>query len=348
MSLTHQNDVWQTRFAIAIMTAIVSWSAASAAFAESLTISVWGGGYGEAWKKDVVDPYVEQTGVDVKLDLGRSSQRLSKLLATKGSGIDLFFITDHQMAVARDRGLLQAADPANIPNMANLYDFAKDPLGGGLCPAITLLGVGLIYNKDHYAQAPTSWLELERQDLPAKPALMDIAFSVAPTIVIRLAELKGGGIDAIDPGFALLSKQREHARFFQIFEVLDWVNQNEVSVAPMLNIFAKEDPNLPLRFTYPDDGILGVVNMACIIKGSPNKAAAEKFLDYYLSAPVQEKQAAHFGETPVVKNATIPQDIPYKLVPAEKFEQLIVYDASKIAQNRAAWMERFQEEVVAQ
>ena len=326
---------------------LIAVAATYPAQAENLSISVWGGGYGEAWKKHVIVPFMKKTGVKVTLHFGRSSQRLSKLIATRGAGIDLIFITDHQMAVAKQKGLLQPVNSKNIPNMANLYKFAKDPLGGGLCPAITLLGVGLAYNKNHYKTPPTSWLELARTNLPARPAFMDLSFSVAPSVLIRLAELKGGGLKNISPGFKVLSDQKKRARFFRLFEVIDWINRGEVSVAPMLNIFAKRDPKLALRFVYPKDGILGVVNMACIVKGARNKATAEKFLNYYLSAAVQEKQAKTFGETPVVKNAKVPTAGRVKLVPASRFKELIIYDANTIARNRSKWLQRFQDEVVA-
>lgn len=312
-----------------------------------LTVSVWGGGYGEIWKKNSLEGFTKQTGIKVTADLGPSSQRLSKLLATQGSGVDLFFITDHQMAVLKLRGLLQKVDPKNVPNMSNLYDFARDPLGDGMCPAITLLGVGLAYNKQHFPQPPTSWKDLTRRDLPGKPAMMDIGFSVAPSVMIHLAELHGGGISDISPAFKLLVAHKDHMRYFKLFEVLDWINRGEVSVAPMLNTFVKKDPKTPLEFTFAKDGLLGVVNMACIPKGAKNKAGAEKFLNYYLSAEIQTKMAATFGETPVVKNVTPPKDIPYELVPISALGSMKFYDPVAIARQRDKWMERFQEEIVA-
>ena len=338
---------WVTRPAVVSAFAAAAIALSTPVSAESLTISVWGGGYGEAWKKHVVAPFVKKTGIKVVLDLGRSSQRLSKLIATRGGGVDLIFLTDHQMAVAKQRGLLEPVDPKKIPNMANLYPFAKDPLGGGLCPAITLLGVGLAYNKNLYKTPPTSWLELARTNLPAKAAFMDISFSVAPSVMVRLSELKGGSIKNMNPGFKLLSDRKKSAKFFRLFEVIDWINRGEVAVAPMLNIFAKKDPKLALRFVYPKDGILGVVNMACIVKGSRNKATAEKFLNYYLSPEVQETQAKTFGETPVVTNAKVPTGGRIELVPASRFNELIIYNPDTIAKNRAKWMQRFQDEVVA-
>lgn len=321
--------------------------AAGPAKAEELTISVWGGFYGENWKKDVIDPWSEETGVKVTMDFGQSSTRLSKALATRGRSADIMFLTDHQMAILQDRGLLETIDWSKVPNAADLYEFAKDPLGAGNCSASTLLGVGLAYNKDHFDTPPTSWMDVAREDLKTRPAFMDLGWSVAPSVMTHYATLLGGGLDDMDPAFALLEEQKERARFFQLFEVIDWINQEEVSIAPMLNIFAKEDPELPMRFVFPEDGTLGVVNMMCVLKGSDNKETAEKFIDHYLSKEVQEMQARIWGEGPVVASAALPDQSAYKLVPVDNISEVIVYDPTTIARNREDWMTRFEEQVLA-
>ena len=314
--------------------------------AQELTVSVWGGGYGETWKKVAVDPFVAQTGIKVTVDMGPSNQRLSKLLAARG-GVDLLFITDHQMAVVKARGLIEAFDPAQVPNAANLIDFARDPLGDKLCPAITVLGIGLAYNKDHFPTPPKAWNELLRNDLKAPQAFMDIAFSVAPSMLIQLAELNGGSIDNVDPGIKAMGDRKSRARFFKLFEVLDWINRGETSVAPMLNTFVKRDPNVPLRFAFPEKDAIGVVNMACVIKGTKNKVAAERFLNYYLSDEVQSKMAATFGEMPVTKTAKIPDNVPYEVLSPERIARLKFYDPVKIGAQRQRWIDKFEEAVVA-
>jgi putative spermidine/putrescine transport system substrate-binding protein len=334
-----------TSFALTLIAAVAPGIAYGQA--ETLTVSVWGGGYGEDWKKIVSDQYSVETGIKITVDLGPSTQRLTKLITTQGAGTDLFFITDHQMAVAKLRGILQPVDTRNVPNMANLHDVARDPLGDGVCPAVALLGVGLAYNKNVYATPPASWKELARRDLKVKPAFMDISFSVAPAVMVHFAEMNGGNINNMTPAFKMVAAQKDSAAFFKLFEVLDWINRGEVSVAPMLNTFVKKDPNVPLSFTFPKDGILGVVNMACIPKASRNKAAAEKFLNYYLSAAVQTRLAVAFGETPVVKNASIPANIPFELIPPARLSELKFYSPMVIARQRDAWIERFQEEIVA-
>ncbi|MBL8699922.1 MAG: extracellular solute-binding protein [Alphaproteobacteria bacterium] len=334
------------RKALALLAACAGLAGAQPVPAQELTVSVWGGGYGETWKKVAVDPFAAQTGIKVTVDMGPSNQRLSKLLAQRG-GIDLLFITDHQMAVAKARGLLEPFDPANVPNAANLIGFARDPLGDKLCPAITVLGIGLAYNKDHFPAPPKAWGDLLRSDLKAPPAFMDIAFSVAPSMLVQLAELNGGSIDNIDPGLKAMSDRKSRARFFKLFEVLDWINRGETSIAPMLNTYVKRDPNVPLRFAFPENDAIGVVNLACIVKGTKNKAEAERFLNHYLSDAIQAQMAATFGEMPVTTTAKIPDGVPYEVLTPDRIARLKFYDPVKLGAERQRWIDKFEEAVVA-
>ena len=320
---------------------------AGAAQADTITVSVWGGGYGAMWKKHAAAPFEKATGHKVVVDGGRSAVRLSKLIATKGKGTDVVFLTDYQMAIAREKGLIAKIDPANVPNVSQLYDFAKDPLGGGTCPAITVIGVGLAYNKSHFKAPPTSWHDLFRKGLKGRPGYPNITQSYSPLVLSRIAELHGGGIDDIGKGFAQLATIKDKVQIFRLFEILQAINQGDASIAPMLNIFVKKDPKVPLSFAWPKDGGIGIVNLACVVKGSKNKAVAEQFLNFYLSAEHQANIAKAGGDSPVNKTVPVPTDTKYNMVTPDQVSKLHLYDSSKIAAKRAVWLKRFQEEIVA-
>ena len=332
--------------AAAAMVSAALW--ATPVLADTVTISIWGGGYGEMWKAHAAAPFEEQTGHTVVIEGGRSSERLSKLIATKGRGIDLIFLTDYQMAIARENELLTPVDAQNIPAMEQLYDFAKDPLGGGLCPAITVIGAGLAYNRDHFPSPPDSWDALFRTDLEGRPGFPNISQSYSPLVLTRIAEMHGGGLDAIDIGFEKLASIKERVQIFRLFEILDAINQGDASVSPMLNIFVRKDPEVPLSFAWPADGGVGVLNLACVVKGSENQALAEQFLDFYLSADNQLRIARGGGDSPVNSTVEVPTDTRYNMVTEDQVAKLHFYDAITVAGKRAGWLDRFQEEIIAE
>ena len=319
----------------------------SSSLADTLTISIWGGGYGNMWKKHVAEPFEKKTGHKVIIDGGRSSERLSKLIATKGRGTDLIFLTDYQMAIANEKGLLTPVNTINVKSMANLYDFAKDPLGGGLCPAITVIGAGLAFNKNHFSTPPTSWNALFSKDLKGKPGYPAITQSYSPLVLIRLSEMNGGGLNAMDKGFNKLAEIKDRVQIFKLFEILDAINQGDASVTPMLNIFVRKDPSVPLSFTWPKDGGIGILNLACIIKGTKKKELAEQFLDYYLSDENQLHIAQKGGDSPVVRTVKVPKGTKYNMVTENQVSKLHFYNATIVAARRDVWLTKFQEEIIA-
>lgn len=318
------------------------------ALAEELTISIWGGGYAEEFKKNVVEPFEQATGATVNVVGGLSSERLAKLMATRGRGTDIIYLTDYQMAELKKRDLLQPVDPAKLTNLSQLYDFARDPLGGNTCPAFTVAGVGLAYNKDHFAEAPQSWKDLFRTDLKGKAGYVDMNVSYGPLMLVETAQLFGGGIDDVDPAFKKVEEMKDHFQFFTRREILDAINQGDVSLAPHLNIFVTRDKSVPLRFAWPKEGGLGVLNLACVVKGTPVPDLAQKFIDFHLSKQVQEAMLKSQGETPVNKTSERPEKTKFNVISPSDVENLIFFDIDKITKNRADWLKRWQEEIIAQ
>jgi len=320
---------------------------ASLASAQDLTISLWGGSYAEEFRRLIVEPFEKEYGVKVALDTGLSGERLAKLMATRGRGTDIVYFTDYQMAELAGRGLLQPVDAAALTNLDGVYDFAKDPLGDGLCPAFTVAAVGLAYNSEK-AEKPTSWGDIFRDDIAGKKAFPDINISYGPLVVVQTAEMNGGGLDNVDTAFEKIASVKDNLQIFTGREILDSINQGDVAMAPHLNIFVKHDESVPLRFTFPEEGGLGVLNVACVTAATENKELAEKFINFHLSKEVQEAMLNGQGEGTVRKDVALPESSSYTLISPEDMEKLRFFDVKKIVENRPEWIERWQEEVIAE
>lgn len=320
---------------------------AGLASAQDLTISLWGGGYAEEFRKTIVEPFEKANGVSISLETGLSGERLAKLMATRGRGTDIVYFTDYQMAELAGRNLLQPIDPSALSNLGSLYDFAKDPLSGGLCPAFTVAAVGLAYNSE-LMDEPASWADLFRDDLPGKKGFPDINISYGPLLVAMVAEMEGGSLDDTDPAFAKIASIKDKLQIFTGREILDSINQGDVPLAPHLNIFVRRDDSVPLRFTFPEEGGLGVLNLACVTAGSENVELAQKFIDFHLSQEVQQAMLVNQGEGTVRKDVELPEDSNFSLIAPDDLEKLRFFDVSKIIENREDWIARWQEEVIAE
>lgn len=315
-----------------------------------LVVSVWGGSYADQFDQHVAQPFAEQFNAEVILDTGGSSERLSKLIATKGNPeVDLFYITDYQAAIAKQEGLLLPVRSENVPNTDKLYEPFKDPLGDGTCPAFTVLGVGMAYHKEEVSP-PFSWMDLWQVDMKDRIAVPDISISTGPPLLVEIASLNGGGLQNVDPGFEKFKELKEniHLIYSRTQEVVTAINQGDIVLSPGLNIFIQESPDQPIGFAWPTEGGLGIVNLACVVQGTGNRKLAEQFIDFHLAVEQQRAMAVNQSESPTNRNVELSGDAAAGLLYGEEaIDSLNFFDPNVLARNREAWIERWNQEIVA-
>lgn len=320
---------------------------AGTALSQDLTISIYGGGYAEDIRRDIIEPFEELYGVTVAMESGLSGDRMARMIATSGRGTDLMYIVDYQMADLLERGLLQPVSEGSITNMDALFPFAQDPLGGGMCPAFTVNAVGISYAAD-LPEPPTSWGDLFSGEA-GLAGFPDMNITYGPFLLAQAAELAGGSLENIDPGFEQIRDSIDSLYIFTTgAEALERIHQGEMAMAPNLNIFVATDEDAPSRFAYPEEGAIGLLNLVCVINGTPNAELAEQLIDFHLSLEVQQAMLNNYGEATVRTDVLPPEDMGPNIIPPAEYERLRFYDANVIQANRPEWVERWQEEVIAQ
>lgn len=321
---------------------------AGAASAQDLTISIYGGGYAEDIRREIIAPFEALHGVTVAMEAGASGDRMARMIATGGRGTDLMYIVDYQMADLLARGILQPVTPGSITNMDALLPFAQDPLGDGMCPAFTVNAVGLSYSTA-LETPPTSWADLFAEDVAGTVGLPDLSITYGPFVLAQAAELAGGGLEDIDPGFDTVLGMRDRAQIFtRGGQALEAIHQGEMAMAPNLNIFVARDESAPSAFAYPEEGAIGLLNLVCVVNGTQNAELAEKLIDFHLSYEVQQAMLNNHGEATVRADVPPPADPNPTIIPEAEYARLRFYDPNVIHASRPAWFERWQEEVIAE
>ncbi|WP_299362068.1 extracellular solute-binding protein [uncultured Paracoccus sp.] len=121
-----------------------------------------GGGYGEALREVMYDPFEEETGIDViTVQEARSGPRIKAQVEAGKAEWDLTFIFDQETKLLGDCCLadidysMMSEEAQNT--LAAMPDNLKRPKG----VALQVIGVGLVYNTDVYAAdaAPQSWAD---------------------------------------------------------------------------------------------------------------------------------------------------------------------------------------------
>jgi thiamine transport system substrate-binding protein len=99
----------------------------------------------------------------------------------------------------------------------------------------------------------------------------------------------------------------------------------------------------PTGNILPPKATFRQIEFAGILKGTKNRALAEKWMDYLLSEPVQKDIMPQMVVYPALPTATIPE-VYQKFAPVP--ESPAVLDPELIAQNRDAWIREWTEAVL--
>ncbi|GAA0936149.1 ABC transporter substrate-binding protein [Nonomuraea longicatena] len=315
----------------------------------TLVVSVFGYA-ADRVEEAVVTPFERQTGIDVVLETGGNADRLSKLRANRTAPtVDVVLMSDLYAAMGEKEGLFDTLDPARLPNLADAHAFARNPRGYG--PAYTYALLGIAYRTDRLAAAPT----LDR--LGAAPyqgqvALPGTAVSAGVPFLLALAQAYGSGPADVEAAFRALARLEPGVLTFynRSTELASLLDRGEVVMAPSLDIFAVDlvERGRPIAWTPPDFGRYLITNRVELVKGSPNRAMGERFIDYLLSRPVQERAATAFHDKPVNRTARLPPALT-RVSGAAAADPIGAgfrpIDLDFVMRHHHAWIQRFAREI---
>ncbi|QYX55988.1 spermidine/putrescine ABC transporter substrate-binding protein [Roseovarius sp. SCSIO 43702] len=262
--------------------------AALPAMAADLTVSNWDG----YMAPDAIESFNEETGHDAELVLHATNEEImGKLIASKGKGYDVVFVSSPFAEVLHNLGLAEELDHSKLPNLENLYEEATrlehDP-GNQFSVPYAWGTTGLCYRSD-LVDEPESWMALLQpsDDLKGKTTMLATdrwllaagqlakGYSVNETDPDKMAEVRDLLIDAKGTLLAyddttfyakLVSGEAEMVHAWD-----GWCNYG-----------IAENPDI--RYTIPEEGSDLWVDTMVILKASENKDAAYDFVNYILGA----------------------------------------------------------------
>jgi putative spermidine/putrescine transport system substrate-binding protein len=305
-----------TAGALVTILALAGCSAASdeADSADSNTLVVSTFAFGaEQFQEAIVDPFTEATGIEVEVETGSNTDRLSQLqLAGGDPGIDVMLISDYYAALGQEDDLFQQVDADNVPTIADIAEFATEEAYVG--PAYSYQLNGTLYSTDELtAEQAASWDLYGDAAYAGKIALPDISVTAGQLTVSGIADTYGDGPYDIDTALETLAGWAPGVLQFysSSTEVTNLLTQGEIVAADSLSGFATDlvASGEPIAWTAPETGRYMATNRAMIPTGAPNVDAAEQFIDYLLSVEAQTSSAEIVGDLPVNLEATVPATI---------------------------------------
>lgn len=138
-------------------------------------------------------------------EIGNNTERLNKV-QQGSSAVDVLFLFDYFTQQGIDAGVIDKIDRASIPNVDQLYDIAKAPLGIHYGPAYTVNQLGIAYNPKLVKTEIKSWKDLWSPELAKKLTLPGITTTSGPMILDVASLIAGNSTFNEDQAFAKLKE----------------------------------------------------------------------------------------------------------------------------------------------
>ena len=323
---------------------------ASASAQTELTVIVYGGSFEEGWRKAVIEPF-EKANPDIKVKIatGLTMQTVALMRAQKDDvRVDVTMMDEIGAAQANAERLYHPLDAAKIPNIEKLYPQFRTK--GDPYTKFMFVSQALVYNKDMVKEKPTSWMAMWDPRYKGKIASPDITTSHGAFFLLTAADMNGGGLKNVDPGFELLKKLKpsiltfytQHAQLAQLFTQGDVVMASWTSDRGQAAI----DGGAPLAWTIPKESAYIIDSTIGITKGTKKLEAAQKYVDFVLSAEAQELNARHTYLGPVNREVKLPPEVAQKL-PVADLDRLKIADWDYVTTVRPQWTQRWNREITS-
>ncbi|USJ87767.1 extracellular solute-binding protein [Lactiplantibacillus pentosus] len=250
---------------------------------EQQTLTVYAAGP-KPLSDQIIKGFEHQTGIKIKSFDGTTGKILSKvkaeqanpqadvlILASMAAGVDLQ--RNGQLLTYHDAKRAQQLNPAFQDKHQQLFSYSAS-------------AVGITYNKQQVKVAPTDWSDLTKPEFRNQVTIPDPQTSGSSLDFINTYQMQHGNrlLKALKQNGAEMGGANK--------EVLDAVVTGQKAAVfggvDYMSIAAIKKGER-IGFVYPKSGTLVNPRPAMILKSSRHQTAAKKFVDYLLSAKVQQQ-----------------------------------------------------------
>jgi len=313
--------------------------------ARPLVFATFTGSWEEAHKAVLVPAFRRATGnAPIVLDPMLSVDQIAKVTAARANPpIDVMLHDPGPGLQAIAAGLVEPYPVERSAHYKDLIPVAQEPMG----PAAFFQVVGLTYNPETVKTSPTSWADLWDPKYKNRVGITNLASTLGTGFLVELARMNGGGEGNVEPGFAALQKLKPNLSAVAAnpgaLAALFQQGQIDISPGNFNAIQILKAQGVPVEWVAPKEGAIAFRTTMHITKNSANAEMAFKLIEAALSPEVQTAlMAAPYLVVPTNTKVTIAGPLAKDLVPDQAAMQKFVFqDWSKINEQRASWLERF-------
>lgn len=288
--------------------AILMGTGTTAVQADELVFASWGGAYQDAIEKAWIEPFMEETGIDVIQDTEPEIARIRAMVETGTVEWDVVTGGGSTLMRGVQQGLFEPITGEMVDQSAVLDD-AKNPYGVPSEIFSTVIGYSTEAFPDGGPRTFADFWDTER--FPGMRSLPDRAATVLEAALLADGVAPGEVYDVLgtDEGFErALDKVRELKDNVAVWwssgaQPVQALGSGEAVMALGWNgrFQAGIDEGLPIEMSWDD--AIAQVGFFMMPKGAPNREAALEFLNYIARPEVQARFSEYVAYGPTTPGA---------------------------------------------
>ena len=313
------------------------------ATAANLTVATYGGDWGDAMQSCVIEPFTRASGNTVTPEPGVSGVTLSKMTQQSANPtIDVAWLDGGISELAAKAGLLAELSPERIPGLNTIIPqgIYRLPTDAVYAVSTGFYAMGLVYNTEAVAVAPTSWSDLWNPDYAGLVTLPSPSNAMGIPFLMAINRLAGGPPEDLSKGMAKIQSLQAFAFFDTSGNATNSYQSGEVEIGAHYAsaTWALADKKLPVAYVVPKEGALGGDIRLHITRNSKNLKAAEAFVQFAIEPTQAACMSNRLYLGPATKGVTL-SDIAKERMPWGKsgsIDSLTLTDWELINDRRGA------------
>ena len=316
---------------LAIAVALSAVFGSASASAQKIAIATWGGATGETWRQAFVKPFQEETGIPVELTEVPNPESSVRTLASKPQ-YNAALVTYFDAVKLYQDGLIEGFEAADLPELANIPDTdrLKAPDGKFLGAPVYYTLFGIAYNTETVNPTDVrSWKSLANPSWKDRIAISQPIWLAAYQLPI-LAYTVGGTEKDIEPALPLFKSYVKNASvlYGSLAQLTQLLTRGEIEAAPFYysQIWGMRHSGIKnVSILIPDEGALKLPYIVVVPKGSFDRDAAKRWLNFVASAKSQERASSTAGFFPVNDKAKVSAEFEAQLgMPVEEARRKMI------------------------
>ncbi len=251
--------------------------------------------WGEYMDEEINELFEQETGIKVVYKIYDNNESMYAVVKNAPGTYDVVFPSDYMVGRMIAEDMLEPINFENVPNFKYIMEDFKnlnyDPENKYSVP-YTWGMVGLLYNTKVVKEAPTSWDALWDEQYRGRILMYNNSRDTLGVSLLR----NGHSLNTTDKAELQAANQALMAQkdLLQAYVSDDIFGKMESGSAVLCPAYGGDalsmmGENPDLNCVFPEEGTNRFIDCICIMKDSPNKEAAEKYINFLCRQDIAER-----------------------------------------------------------